>query len=127
MSFIEELRSITDRGQVVKLDAIREAAKNALPQQYRKNPWVLTNQGGSDVNKTIYTEEIQLNAYLASYVNWHKGKLDRAFELINENLPPQINVIDWACGQGLATLYLLDYIKERQLKTRIREVILIEP
>ena len=111
----------------LNLSVIRDAARQALPVQYRRTPWVLTNQGGSDIDNTIYTEEIQLDAYLASYVDWHKGKLDRAFSLINEQLPPQINIIDWACGQGLATLYLIDYIKEKHLQCRIKEVILIEP
>ena len=111
----------------LSLETIRNAAKEALPSQYRYSPWVITNQGGSDANNTIYTEELQLDAYLASYVDWHKGKLDRAFTLINEPLPPQINIIDWACGQGMATLYLLDYIRENRLHCRIREIILIEP
>ncbi|MBR6283827.1 MAG: hypothetical protein IKR25_05975 [Muribaculaceae bacterium] len=58
MSFIEELRSITSQGQVVTLDKIKEAARQALPQQYRRTPWVLTRQGGSGIGNTIYTEEI---------------------------------------------------------------------
>lgn len=113
--------------QILSLASIRDAARQSLPEQYRDRPWLLTNQGGSDIDNTIYTEEIQLDAYLASYVNWHKGKLDKAFDLIDEQLPPQFNVIDWACGQGLATLYLLDKIRENHLHSRIREVILIEP
>lgn len=113
--------------QDASLNSIRDAARLALPEQYRNKPWVITKQGGSDIDNTIYTEEIELDAYLASYTDWHKGKLDKAFDLIHENLPPQFNVIDWACGQGLATIYLLDKIRENHLQSRIREVILIEP
>ncbi len=111
----------------ITLESIRDAAKNALPYQYRSRPWSITNQGGSDPNNTIYTEELQLDAYLASYVDWHKGKLTRAFELLNEPLPRQINIIDWACGQGIATLFLLDYIRKHNAVCSIREVVLIEP
>lgn len=82
----------------VSLDNIKCAAVNALPAQYRHKPWCITNKGGSDVDNTIYTEELQLNAYLASYTDWHKGKLEKAFALLNEPLPRQINIIDWACG-----------------------------
>lgn len=124
---MSSFREIINSNQELSLAAIKDAARQALPMQYRRTPWVLTKQGGSDADNTIYTEEIQLDAYLASYVDWHKGKLDRAFSLINEQLPPQINIIDWACGQGMATLYILDYIRERRLHCRIREVILIEP
>lgn len=109
------------------LEIIRDAAKDSLPVQYRSCPWVLTSQGGSDPNNTIYTEELQLDAYLAAYVDWHKGKLIRAFELLNEPLPRQFNIIDWACGQGLATLFILDYIKSMNVACSVREVVLIEP
>ena len=111
----------------ITLESIRDAARESLPYEYRRRPWDLTSQGGSDENNTIYTEELQLDAYLASYVDWHKGKLIRAFNLLNEPLPRQINIIDWACGQGLATLFILDYIRTNHLVCSIKEVILIEP
>ena len=111
----------------ITLESIRDAARDALPHQYRRCPWVLTSQGGSDPNNTIYTEELQLDAYLAAYVDWHKGKLIRAFELLNEPLPRQFNIIDWACGQGLATSFILDYIKSKNVACSVREVVLIEP
>lgn len=106
----------------VSLDIIKDAAVNALPAKYRHKPWCITNKG-----KSIYTGEHQLNAYLASYTDWHKGKLKKAFALLNEPLPRQINIIDWACGQGFATLFILDYIRQNVLQCSIKEVILIEP
>ena len=108
-------------------DVIRESARLCLPMQFRYTPWLLANQGGSDDAHTIYTEEQQLNAYLASYTDWHIGKLNRAFELLSPTLPRQINVIDWACGQGVATLFLLDYIRRNNVRCSINEVVLIEP
>lgn len=111
----------------VSLDNIKCAAIKALPDQYRDKPWCITNKGGSDADNTIYTEELQLNAYLASYTDWHKGKLTKAFALLNESIPLQINIIDWACGQGMATLFILDYIKQKKIPSTIKEVILIEP
>lgn len=101
----------------ITLESIKNAAIDALPLQHRSCPWHITNRGCS-----IYTEELQLDAYLASYVDWHKGKLAHAFELLNEPLPQQINVIDWACGQGLATLFLLGYIREHNLACSVREI-----
>ncbi len=113
--------------QEVTLNSVKNAAVEALPAECRSTPWNYTNRGGSDIDNTIYTDELQLNAYLASYVDWHRGKLDRSFTLLNETLPRQINVIDWACGQGLATLFILDYIRTKNLACSIKEVILIEP
>lgn len=106
----------------ITLESIKNAAKDALPYEYSSSPYKLTSRGCA-----IYTDELQLDAYLASYVDWHKGKLARAFELLNEPLPRQLNIIDWACGQGLATLFLLDYIREHNAACSVREVVLIEP
>ena len=104
---MSEFKKNIDEYHDVSLDNIKCAAVNALPSQYRYKPWCITNKGGSDEDNTIYTEELQLNAYLASYTDWHKGKLAKAFTLLNEPLPRQINIIDWACGQGIATLFIL--------------------
>lgn len=87
---------------------------------------VHNESGGSDNEHTVYSEELQLDAYLASYTDWHKGKLQKAIDLLDTPLPPQINIVDWACGQGIGTLFLIDYIKEKQLACRIKEVVLIE-
>ena len=108
------------------LNSIKQAAVASLPVQYRNTPWFITNQGGSDNEHTVYSEELQLDAYLASYTDWHKGKLQKAIDLLDTPLPPQINIVDWACGQGIGTLFLIDYIKEKQLACRIKEVVLIE-
>lgn len=111
----------------LSLESIMRAASRALPEEYRSRPWTLTNRGGADGTHTIYSTELQLDAYLASYTAWHKGKLQQALRLLKEPLPREFNVIDWACGQGLATLFLLDYIRGRGLTCSIREVILVEP
>lgn len=120
-------RNNIEKCNLICLDSIRDAAIEALPRQYRRTPWVLTSQGGSDDNNTIYTEDLQLDAYLASYVDWHKGKLQRAFDLLNETLPRQINIIDWGCGQGVATIFILDYIRSKRFASSVSEVILVEP
>jgi len=122
-----KFKTYIERCDEVTLENIRDAAVQALPQQYRRRPWVLTDQGGSNDDSTIYTEELQLDAYLASYTDWHKGKLEKAFELLDDTLPPKINIIDWGCGQGLATIFMLDFIRENKIQCFIDEVILIEP
>ena len=47
--------------------------------------------------------------------------------MLNPTLPRQVNIIDWACGQGIATLFLLNYIRRKNEKCSINEVVLIEP
>ena len=122
---MSSFKEIIKQSNDLSLEIIRDAARQALPKRYRYKPWELTNKGGS--NGIIYDQEIQLDAYLASYMDWHKGKLSKAMSLLEKPLPRQINVIDWACGQGIGTLFLLDYIRQEKLSCSIKEVILIEP
>ena len=124
---MSDFREIVKRCNDLSLEAIRDAARQALPFQYRNKPWLLTSKGGSDADNTIYSQELQLDAYLASYIDWHKGKLLKAFALLQEPMPRLINVIDWACGQGIGTLFMLNYIRQKNLHCTIKEVILIDP
>lgn len=124
---MSKFEDIIRQAEHLTFDVIRDSANRCLPEQFREKPWSLANQGGSDDAHTIYTEEQQLNAYLASYTDWHIGKLNLAFKLLRPTLPRQVNVIDWACGQGVATLFLLYYIRSHNVKCSINEVILIEP
>lgn len=110
----------------ITLDAISEVCKNLLPLKYRNCPWELTYR---DKNfGKIFTKEDELNAYSAAYTDWHKRKLHKVFD----NTPAdtfvgEIAVIDWACGQGLATICLYKYLQGKRANCKIKEVILIEP
>lgn len=73
----------------------------------------------------ILTEESQLYAYLHSYGDMHYKKLSSAFKC----LPPEIlnsgiNIVDWGCGQGLATISFIDYFNNN---VKINHISLIEP
>ncbi len=80
-----------------------------------------------DHGKAILNNNDQLKAYIALYGDMHREKLLKAFQHIPIDFFSQpISVIDWGCGQGLATLLLDEYL--RSIKTsEIREVVLIEP
>ena len=70
----------------------------------------------------------QLCCYLYAYGNMHQSKmqvvLDRFSHAAYTNKTLQI--IDWGCGQGLATMCLLDYINEKGIETTISRIILAE-
>lgn len=110
----------------VTLDAISELCRGMLPSEYRSHPWDLP-YGDKNFAK-IFDQEDQLNGYAAAYTNWHKGKLRIAFDhMPTDTFVGEIAVIDWACGQGLATIFLHEYLEEKGYNCRIKEVILIEP
>ena len=77
---------------------------------------------------TIIQEKELLYKYLFNYVRMHKAKLYSSFNKVIHQLNNQtINIIDWGCGQALATSLLIDYIKEKNLKINISNITLIEP
>ena len=77
---------------------------------------------------TIIEKENLLYEYLFSYGKMHKAKLYSSFDTVIHKLENEIiNIIDWGCGQALATSLLIDYIKEKKLNIIISNITLIEP
>jgi len=76
----------------------------------------------------ILEEEHELHQYIKSFGAMHKAKLYSSFDAVIQQLNNQtINIIDWGCGQALATSLLINYIKERNIEIEISDTILIEP
>ena len=121
MSYIEDIQP---NGNLT-VDVIIEAAKNNLPASHVNIPWFYP---GLDHGKAVLTSEEQLNCYMASYGEMHKCKLEEAFKNfpfidINDDL----EIIDWGCGQGIASVFLINKLKERNLIDKLKKVTLIEP
>jgi hypothetical protein len=76
----------------------------------------------------ILTDENQLYAYLNSYGNMHYQKMISSLESLPQAFfDKEISIIDWACGQGMATISFLDYLNNQGIKQEIRDITLIEP
>lgn len=71
----------------------------------------------------------QLCQYLRSYGNMHESKIRAALEHLQTDAyaNKSIQIIDWGCGQGLASVCFMDYIRDNNIKTNILNVSLIEP
>ena len=78
----------------------------------------------------IIDDEIHLNMYLRSFGQMHKAKLDAAFVClpdVTKIFSTDIEIYDWGCGQGTATICLLDFLNRKRIGYRISCVNLIEP
>ncbi|WP_181307527.1 hypothetical protein [Rufibacter sp. XAAS-G3-1] len=76
----------------------------------------------------ILTEENQLYAYLNSYGNMHYQKIISSLESLPQAFfDKEISIIDWACGQGMATISFLDYLNNQGIQQKIKDITLIEP
>lgn len=95
-----------------------------LPANMRAEPWKATGHGKNELQN-----EDQLNAYIAAYGEMHIIKCRAAlqnfpFEELQNN---PFEIIDWGCGQGIATLTLLDMLFDRKLSANLRKITLLEP
>lgn len=99
--------------QSISFDKIRQiAVKNA--GKYRLN-----NRGTEIINA-----EVDLFTYLKSYGSMHKAKILSALEPpFPQTFSAPITIIDWGCGQGLASLVFMEKFGTKN----IDQVILIEP
>lgn len=90
------------------------------------DPQILHTQLNQGVK--IIDDEKLLYKYMVAYGYMHKAKLYASFERLLASLNNiTINVIDWGCGQALATMLLIEYIREHNLDINIENIILIEP
>lgn len=77
----------------------------------------------------ILEQEEQLFSYMKSYGLMHKAKLLAAFSHFpfNEIKDKNIEIYDWSCGQGLASIVLLEYLMDNNIVMNINRITLIEP
>ena len=70
----------------------------------------------------------QACAYIVAYGEAHKKKLEKAFENFPYSILQQgYEIIDWACGQGLASVCFHDLIERLGRISAPRKITLIEP
>ena len=108
-----EYVSLINSIQSISFDKIRQIAVN------NSGKYRLNNRGTEIINK-----EVDLFTYLKSYGSMHKAKITSALEPpFPQSFSKPITIIDWGCGQGLASLVFMEKIRT----INIDQVILIEP
>lgn len=81
----------------------------------------------------ILSREEELAQYLLSFGNMHEAKLIEAycdlFKFLDIADNKKIKILDYACGQGLASIVLLNYIESNfnYCISNILKIILVEP
>ena len=93
-----------------------------LPESIKARPWEVTNHG-----RAILQTEEQLNAYIAAYGEMHFIKCRAALQNFPFESLTNYEIIDWGCGQGLASLTLYDMLKEHRKVYGLKRITLIEP
>jgi len=77
----------------------------------------------------IITTEFQMQKYMDLFAEMHENKLLYAFSFLSDELINQkeIEIIDYACGQGIGSIIYAEYLKTQKISQRVRKITLIEP
>ena len=123
MAYKEELAALGE----ISFEKIRRVAYNyviSLPEEDRNALFDSLNHG---VN--LLDSDAQMKLYMYSFGKMHQAKVYRALQSLDLNVFTQndFDVVDWGCGQGLATVCFFDYLKTRHTTNRAGNIILIEP
>lgn len=71
----------------------------------------------------------QMMLYMYAYGKMHQAKVNRALESLDSSAftDNDFDIVDWGCGQGLATICFFDFLKSKHLSNRVQNITLIEP
>lgn len=97
----------------------------------RKLPAELSAELHESLNRgvDVLDSEPLLQMYIYAFGKMHNAKLLHAFNHIQERVvkTDQLEIVDYGCGQGLASICYHDFIKEQNPLQKITKITLIEP
>lgn len=111
----------------ISFDKIIELNRELVPDEYKSCPWKYPEL---DHGTAILKTEEQLCAYIAAYGKMHQDKINEVLPKLNtsEFQNTDIQVVDWGCGQALATICMFDYFNQHSISLNsVKRVTLIEP
>ena len=111
----------------INFDEIKRIAKFFVMQL----PETVQNKIYDELDRgvNIIDSEPQLNMYLHSFGNMHQAKMRQAFSNIGTDWfgNKEIEIIDYGCGQALATMLYHDYLQKEGISQTVSKITLIEP
>ncbi len=97
----------------------------------RKLPSDLCDELHESLNRgvDVLDSEPLLQMYIYAFGKMHNAKLQYAFEHMQKNAIKysEVEIVDYGCGQGLATICYHDYLQEHNKEQKVKRIILIEP
>jgi hypothetical protein len=108
-------------------DKVRDLAikfMRELPKQLQDELYEALNRGID-----ILDSEPQMVTYLYAFGPMHQAKLNYAFKHLPKEFleQPEINIIDYGCGQALGTMCYADFLHDNGYAQQVKTITLIEP
>lgn len=123
--FLERIHQLGNAISFVKIREIANESINNLPRWEQDRLYEELLRGTK-----VLEDELHMNMYLRSFGNMHKAKMDEAVKQLPQPeklFSEEIEIIDWGCGQGIATICLLDALRTKKIPLRIKRITLVEP
>lgn len=77
---------------------------------------------------SVLESEEQLHTYMRSYGNMHYHKMVEALSHLPDEIKEcEISLVDWGCGQALASMIFLEQFGAVNASSKIKSVVLVEP
>ena len=93
--------------------------------EYRKKDEVYNSLGRG---VAILESESQMYSYMNSFGSSHHAKMLSALDKISfDEIDNDLEIFDWSCGQGLASMVFYEYMQNKSISMSIKSVTLIEP
>ena len=97
----------------------------------RKLPSDLCDELHESLNRgvDVLDSEPLLQMYIYAFGKMHNAKLQYAFEHLQKNVFKyrEIEIVDYGCGQGLATICYHDFLQGHNIEQMVKRITLIEP
>lgn len=97
----------------------------------QKLPYELCDELHEALNRgvDVLDSEPLLQMYIYAFGKMHNAKLQHAFNKLQDRVvnSNQIEIVDYGCGQGLASICYHDFIKEHNPQQQVTKITLIEP
>ena len=147
-AFIDAMQSAAKLAKWVYVDLNEEKDKNVLIESetpYSEQIRNLSNLSFNSIreisvnNNTMDSQvpnrgatplktETELFKYMVSFGNMHYSKIKSALDILFEKkISENLEIIDWGCGQALATMVLGEYFNNNRIDLCPSKIILIEP
>ena len=98
---------------------------------YREQPKELQEELFEALHRgvDILDSEPEMATYLYTYGKMHQAKLEYAFSHLPEKFlsQPEINIVDYGCGQTVGTMCYADYLRDKGYAQEVKTITLIEP
>ena len=98
---------------------------------YRELPKPMQDELYEALNRgiDILDSEPQMEAYMHAFGKMHQAKLEYAFDKLPDDFleQPEINIIDYGCGQALGTMCYADFLRQKGCEQKVKTITLIEP